>query len=327
MKNVQRPTPTFSAFLLIGSGLLVWTATLLARFWYAEFAAGYTDNDVPNKIGLAVASVIFLSIVSALLLAALWLASVVGGWRPSGSRSKVIGDAYREVDTLMGFRGKDRIALYLLTAGCLGSFGIFFLQDSLWMVVGWSLLLPALTVLMPYSPESRYYPRMLAGCCVLLAMAGMKAQVLYGGSLLYFFSAFWLSMLITLPAVLTIVWIKVSTTGERHWHWRLLLSLPVGCFIAFFYTGPILAFLNVHLDPQQTSQVYPAVVTQKCAPHEAPLLRVEVIYEGKRAEHLIDFRPEVFENSVDGDTVDVRIYGGYFGWPWLKAAQDEPLRQ
>ncbi|GGC22249.1 hypothetical protein GCM10011386_12740 [Parapedobacter defluvii] len=326
MKNVHRPTATFSALLLIGSGLFVWTAVLLARFWYAEFATRYTDNVVSIKIGQAIASVIFLSIVCALLLTSLWLVSVVSGWRPSISYPPIVGEAYRGADKLIGLRGKDSIGFHLLLAGCLGSFWIFFLQDSLWITISWSLLLPALAAVVPYTPESRYYPRMLLCCCVLMMMAGMKAQVLYGGSLLYFFSAFWLSMLITLPAVLTIVWIKVSTTGERHWHWRLLLSLPVGCFIAFFYAGPILAFFNVHLDPQQTSRVYPAVVTQKCAPHEAPLLRVEVIYEGKKAEHLIDFRPEVFENSVDGDTVDVRIYNGYFGWPWFKAAQDEPLR-
>jgi len=326
MKNVQRPTVTFSALLLIGSGLLVWTAVLLGRFWYAGFAAGYAANDIPNKIGLALASVIFLSVVAALLLAALWLASVAGGWRPSKARPNVIGGFYRGVDRLMGLRGKDRIAYHLLAAACLGSFGIFFLQESLWLTVSWILLLPLLAALMPYRPESKHYPRMLACCCVLLMMAGMKAQVLYSGSLLFFFAALKLSMLITLPAVLAVVWLKVSTTGERDWHWRLFLALPLGCFVAFFYTGPVLAFFNVHLDPQRESRAYPAVVTQKCAPYEAPLLRVEVMYGVRKAEHLIDFRPEVFENSVDGDTVDVRIYEGYLGWPWFKAAQDEPLR-
>lgn len=327
MKNTQRPTATLSALLSVGSALLIWTAVLLARFWYAEFAAGYANNGVSIKIGLAIASVIFLSIVSALLLTALWLASIACGLRPSISHPPIVREAYRGADKLIDLRGKDRIGFHLLLAGCLGSFGIFFLQDSLWITISWSLLLPVLAAVIPYTPESRYYPRMLFCCCVLMLMAGMKAQVLYGGSLLYFFSAFWLSMLITLPAVLMIVWIKVSTTDERHWHWRLLLALPVGCFVAFFYTGPMLAFFNVHFDSQQISRAYPAIVTQKCAPYEAPLLRVKVMHERGGAEHLIDFRPEVFQNSVDGDTVDVRIYKGYFGWPWFKKAQDKPLRQ
>lgn len=326
MKNVQRPTAPLFALLLIGSGLLVWTAVLLGRFWYGEFSAGDPANDLPGKIGLALASVIFLSTIGALLLAALWLAGAAGGWRPSGKRSEVVANFNRRVDALMELRGKDRIASYLLATACLGSFGIFFLQDSLRIAVGWSLLLPLLAALMPYRPGSRYYPRMLACCCVLMMMAGLKAKVLDGGSPLFFFSALKLSMLITLPAVLAVVWLKVSTTGERDWHWRLFLALPLGCFVAFFYTGPVLAFFNMHLDPQRESRAYPAVVTQKCAPYEAPLLRVEVLYGVRKAEHLIDFRPEVFENSVDGDTVDVRIYEGYLGWPWFKAAQDEPLR-
>lgn len=326
MNNVQRPTASLATLLLIGSGLLVWTAGLLGRFWYGQFASGYTADDVSIKIGIVLASVIFLSVVSAMIMAAMWLASVALGWRPASPRLRLIRETYQGADVLIGLHDKDRIALHLLLVGCLGSFGMLFLQHSLWLTMGWSLLLPLLVIAMPYSPESRHYPKMLLYCCALLMVAGMKAKVLYGGSLLYFFSAFWLSLLITLPAVFMIIWAKVSTSGERDWHWRLLLALPVGCFIAFFYTGPMLAFFNVHLDPQQASRVYPAVVTQKCAPYEAPLLRVAVMHEDKKAEHLIDFRPEVFESSVDGDTVDVRIYTGYFGWPWFKEQQDEPLR-
>lgn len=317
---------SLSALLLICSWLLVWTAVLLARFWYGQFASGYAGNDLSTKTGIALASVIFLSIVSALVLAAIWLVSVASGWRPGKRRPAMIREIYQRVDILAGFRGKDLIALHLVLAGCLGSYAIFFLQDSMWVTIGWSLLLPILAVAMPYKPESRHYPRMLLCYCILLMTAGMKARVLYGGSLLYFFSAFWLSMLVTLPAVLAIVLAKVSTTGEWQWQWRLLLALPIGCFVAFFYTGPMLAFFNVQLDRPQAGRVYPAVVTQKCAPFEAPLLRVVVMHEGGSAEHLIDFRMEVYENSVERDTVDVRLFKGYFDWPWFKDVQDEPLK-
>ncbi|SEM66090.1 hypothetical protein SAMN05216436_106138 [bacterium A37T11] len=317
----SHPITLLSMLILACCVPLLWIAGALYHVWYSLVFLESSPESFLQYAALGLATVFFGGIAVVLLLLTLWLVGVVFGWRRPLTHNQALAEAYESIDRMMQYRGKERLCLQLLLGTSVISFHILFLQDALSVTLAWAFLLPLLVISAPYPFKSKHYPQMLLFFGLQLMATGQKISVLYEGSLVFFFAPLKLALLVTFPIVLLIIWLKVRRTGEQHWRWRLLLSLPITCFVAGFYTGPMLCLANIYLE-KGTPNTYPAEVITKCPPFEHDLLRVEILYHGNRQEHLIWFQEYVYEDSEEGSIVNVLVYPGFLKMPWYNEIQD-----